>query len=92
MARNKSKTPSKVQREGRYGRYKTVIHHRKKKPSKAKCGSCGAVLSGVPRTRPFKLKKTPKTNKRPERPYGGVLCSKCMRKKIKTEARSEKNV
>ena len=59
------------------------LHYRKKKPSSAKCGNCGDVLNGVPRERPYKIKKMPKTAKRPERPYGGVLCSKCMRLKIK---------
>lgn len=61
---------------------KSVIHYRKRKPEKAKC-SCGAVLHGVVRERPFKLRKILKVMKRPERPYAGVLCSRCMRKKIK---------
>ena len=56
---------------------------KKKKPSKAKCGKCGGVLSGVPRERPYKMQNMPKTMKRPERPYGGVLCSRCMRAKLK---------
>ncbi|MBI2129611.1 50S ribosomal protein L34e [Candidatus Woesearchaeota archaeon] len=62
---------------------KTVIHYEKRKPSKAHCANCGSVLSGVPRERPFKMMKMGKTEKRPERPYGGMLCSKCMRLKIK---------
>jgi len=62
---------------------RSVIHYRKRKPSAAKCAGCGAVLSGVPRERPYKMKNMAKTQKRPERPYGGILCSRCMRKKIK---------
>lgn len=62
---------------------RSVVHYRKRKPSAAKCGKCGAVLNGVPRERPYKMMNMAKTAKRPERPYGGVLCSKCMRKKIK---------
>jgi large subunit ribosomal protein L34e len=93
----------KVQRGSRFGRFKsrqgkrmistkvpggrTVVHFKKKKPSKAKCGSCGQVLVGVPRERPHKMRKMAKTKKRPERPYGGNLCSKCMRKKIIEGAR-----
>ena len=69
---------------------KTVVHHRERKPSKAVCGSCGANLAGVPRERPAKMANMPKTAKRPERPYGGVLCSKCMRNQVKEHARSEK--
>ncbi len=61
---------------------KVVVRYERRKPSKAKCGSCGKVLSGVPRLRPTQMQNTPKTKKRPERPYGGVLCSSCMRKKI----------
>jgi len=57
--------------------------YRKKKPKKAKCGKCGKQLAGMPRERPYKMQNMPKTKKRPERPYGGVLCSKCMREKLK---------
>ena len=65
---------------------RTVVHYRARKPSKAKCAGCGKQLAGVPREIPSKLKKLPKTARRPERPYGGVLCSKCMREKIRQEA------
>ncbi len=61
---------------------KTVIHYKRRKPKAAKC-VCGAKLMGVPRDIPSKIKKLAKTEKRPERPYGGNLCSKCMRAKIK---------
>ncbi len=67
---------------------RTVVHYRERKPGKAKCGKCGAVLKGVPRERIFKMRKFPKTKKRPERPYGGNLCSKCMRSLIVEKARS----
>ncbi len=61
----------------------TAIHYEKKKPSKPRCGVCGKPLSGVPREPPSKMKTLPKTKKRPERPYGGNLCSACMREKFK---------
>ena len=61
---------------------RSVIHYRKRKPSRAICGECGAKLNGVPRERPYKMMNMPKSKKRPERPFGGVLCTKCMRKKI----------
>ncbi len=66
---------------------KTVTHYRLRKPKIAHCSNCGAELKGVPRERPYKMQNMPKTKKRPERPYGGVLCSKCMREKIKERAR-----
>ena len=62
---------------------RTSLQYKKRKPSKAKCSICGTQLSGVPRETPYKMQNMPKTKKRPQRPFGGVLCSKCMRKKIK---------
>ena len=61
---------------------RTTIHFSKRKPKAAVCGSCGAILKGVPRELPFRMKNIPKTKKRPQRPYGGVLCTRCTRKKI----------
>lgn len=66
---------------------RTVLQHRKRKPSKAKCSECGKLLPGVPRERPYKMARMAKTKKRPERPYGGSLCSACMRRKMVAEAR-----
>lgn len=60
---------------------KNVLHYKKRKPNNAKC-SCGAVLKGTARERPYKMKTMAKSKKRPLRPYGGNLCSKCMREKI----------
>ena len=77
LRRVKIKTPNST---------KIVYKHRK--PAKAICGSCGAILKGVPRARKSEIVNMPKTAKRPERPYGGVLCSKCMRAKIKESVRS----
>ena len=68
---------------------KTVVHYRQRKPSKAVCGNCKKALPGVPREMPAKMANLPKTAKRPERPYGGVLCSACTRKVLKMKARSE---
>lgn len=66
---------------------KTVLSFRARKHSKAKCNVCGAVLNAVPREISSKMKNMPKTKKRPERPYGGVLCSRCMRSKIVSKVR-----
>ena len=58
-----------------------------RKPKVHKCAGCGTELKGIPRLTPQKAKNTPKTKKRPERPYGGYLCGRCAREKIKEEAR-----
>ncbi len=63
------------------------VHYRERKPSKAVCGSCKKQLAGVPRERPVKMMNMPKTAKRPERPYGGVLCSSCTRLLLQQRAR-----
>ena len=62
---------------------KTNVHFKRRNPSPAKCGNCGKKLNGVPRLRPKKLVKLTKTKKRPERPYGGHLCSSCSREIFK---------
>jgi len=54
------------------------VHFEKRKPGPARCARCGRPLAGVPRERPSRLRKLSKTAKRPERPYGGVLCSTCL--------------
>lgn len=56
----------------------------KRKPSKAHCAVCKQVLHGVASERPYKMSKLSKTEKRPDRPYAGQLCSKCMRLRIKS--------
>lgn len=61
---------------------KTVVHFERRKPSHAKCSKCEGRLSGVPRELPYKMRNLAKTKKRPERAYGGVLCTVCAREKI----------
>ena len=72
---------------------KSIIHYKKRKPKIGHCAECGAVLKGVIRELPSKMKKIAKTKKRPERPHPN-LCSRCMRRKIISEVRQEvkKNV
>ena len=62
-----------------------ITHYFKKNPSHASCAECGKPLHGTARLRNIKMKKTAKSKKRPERPYGGKLCSSCARKRIKAE-------
>jgi len=69
---------------------KIVLHFVKRKHKKAICGSCGAALKGTGQETPRKHNKRSKSQKRPERPFGGVLCSSCARRTIKLMARSLK--
>lgn len=66
---------------------RTTVHYRERKPTKAICGNCKKQLAGVPRGRSAEMANMPKTAKRPERPYGGVLCSACTRDLLKNKAR-----
>lgn len=64
-----------------------IIHYLRRRPSHATCPDCGRKLHGVARERPTILKKLSRSKKTPSRPYGGNLCSKCSRRKIKEKAR-----
>lgn len=64
------------------------VHYKKRKPKKVVCPVHGTPLSGVARATPAKMRNMPKSKKRPERPYGGVLSSRAMRDKMKQKARS----
>ncbi|ABU82373.1 50S ribosomal protein L34e [Ignicoccus hospitalis] len=59
---------------------KTVVHFEKRKPKAARCAICGRPLGGVPRGRPVEIRKLSKTERRPERPYGGYICHACLMK------------
>ena len=85
--KKKSRTLRRVYVKTPGGR--NVVHYRARKPSAAKC-KCGAVLKGVPRERPAKMMKMSKSKKTVSRPYGGNLCSKCMRLKMIEKARVDK--
>jgi len=89
--------PSGKHKSGRYrkifvktpgGRVK--IHYREYKPGKAKCASCKSPLAGVPSGSHNKIANLPKSQKRPERPYGGNLCSACTRLLLKAKARESR--
>ena len=58
------------------------LQYQRRKPKQAKCGKCGSALHGIPRELPYRMATMPKTKKRPERPHGGKLCSKCTRSLI----------
>jgi len=66
------------------------VHYRRRKPGRAKCAVYGTPLIGVARANTSGMRNISKTEKRPERPYGGVLSSKAMREKMKEKARAIK--
>ncbi|MBS3126150.1 50S ribosomal protein L34e [Candidatus Woesearchaeota archaeon] len=83
--KHRSRSFRKVFRKVPGGR--TVLHLQKQKPKMAHCAQCGAVLKGMLRKRASLLRNVSKTKKRVSRPYGGNLCSRCMRLKMVEKAR-----
>ncbi len=67
---------------------RVTVQYRKRNPAKPICSGCKKELHGVPRAKPATMRNLPKTKKRPERPYGGVLCSACMRLTMISKARA----
>lgn len=66
---------------------KTSLVYKRPKPSQHHCAECGVILKGVTNQIPAKVNKVPKTHRRPERPYGGYLCAKCLKDKLKQKIR-----
>ena len=58
------------------------ILYKRRKPKAAHCANCGNILHGIPHELPFKMKNIPISQKRPERIFGGNLCSKCTKREI----------
>ncbi|MBI4452650.1 50S ribosomal protein L34e [Candidatus Woesearchaeota archaeon] len=83
--RLRSRSLRKLYRKVPGGR--TAIHFKRRKPKAPHCSNCGAVLKGIPRELPYKMRSMAKTKKRPERPFGGSLCSRCMRLEMIKRAR-----
>jgi large subunit ribosomal protein L34e len=59
------------------------VHYLRRRPGPAKCRTCGKQLSGVPRLRDSDIKSLSRTERKPERPYGGNLCSSCTKDLMK---------
>ncbi len=71
----------KIKRRTPGGR--VVVHIRREKTGKHVCALCGRPLHGVPHgKRPVQVRKLSKSERRPERVFGGVLCAECARKVI----------
>ncbi len=62
-----------------------TVHIRKPKPDYAHCPVCGKKIVRA-RLRPIEVKKLPKVQRRPERPYP-ELCPNCARERIKEMTR-----
>lgn len=43
---------------------------------------CGQRLNGIPQLRPYHYKRLAKKDKSVSRPYGGVICGKCVKTRV----------
>ncbi len=66
------------------------IHFKSRPSSLPKCSCCKTVLKGIKKLLPYQYKSISKSEKKVNRPYGGNLCSSCMRLKIKSIVRGKK--
>lgn len=67
---------------------KHFILVKRNKPKFAKCAICKKPLHGMPRLHAVEVSKLTKSNRRPERAYGGYLCSSCSRELFRKKARN----
>jgi len=72
--RYRSRSLKRVQVRTPSGR--VVTHYKYEAQGKHTCAICGIVLHGKPRGKPFQIAKLSKSERRPERPFGGMLCSR----------------
>jgi large subunit ribosomal protein L34e len=61
---------------------KNVLLYKRRKPKLAHCPNCGKILHGIPKELPYKMRNLSKSQKRPERIFGGTLCAYCTRREL----------
>lgn len=81
----RSRSMKRLKRRSPSGEARIIYRRRKKHV--AHCMICGRPLGGVTRDR-RDLRRGPKTAKRPERYFGGVICPDCLRAALKIAARA----
>lgn len=67
---------------------RTKTHYNKEKVSAAICAVCRKPLAGVPSKGSAEVRKLSYSARRVWRPYGGHLCSGCLKTGIKRAARA----
>jgi large subunit ribosomal protein L34e len=89
MVRRSFRTRSRKKVKVRTPGGRTVTHFRAEKAKKAVCGRCGVTLSGVATGSATFMGNLPASQKRPARPYGGVLCPGCLDSLVRYVTRTE---
>ena len=65
------------------------IHYIRRKPKYAHCPITNDKLHGVPRLRPAQMRKLSKTQRRPNRPFGGRISHKALANAIQAKVLEE---
>ncbi|MFX1256621.1 MAG: 50S ribosomal protein L34e [Promethearchaeota archaeon] len=77
--RSKAQKRHKIRTPGN----RKVTHYWRKKPKRAHCAICKKPLTAIPQLRPSKIRKTNKTERRPNRLESGRYCAKCLQTLIR---------
>ena len=88
MTQNKTKSRTFARKKVRTINGTKTVYTRRK-PKTGTCPVTGEKLKGVPRVLPAGMRNLAKTEKRPQRPFGGVLSSKASRQELKKRARTK---
>lgn len=88
MVEGKHKSRSKRRSHMKTPGGKTKQYYNARRPACPKCAACGEELKGIPRMMRAEAKNAPKSKKTVERPFGGFLCSSCLKAKLKKELRA----
>lgn len=87
MVQNRTKSRTYIRKKVRTVKGAKTVYI-KRKPKLGSCPVTGETLKGVKRERPLKMQNLSKSQKRPSRPFGGVLSSRASRAELKKRARS----
>lgn len=66
---------------------KKVFHKKREKSKLQTCAGCGQVLHGVPRAVSSEMKNFSKTERGPNRIFGGQYCGGCTKGILREKAR-----
>lgn len=83
----RSRSKKRVKKKTPEGRVTT--HFRRKRSGAPRCARCGRKLPGMRARNSKALKRLNRSRKKVNRPYGGNLCSACMRSEIRGRVRRE---
>ncbi|MFX1511005.1 MAG: 50S ribosomal protein L34e [Promethearchaeota archaeon] len=59
-----------------------ATHYSRRGKNSVNCGICKKPLQGISKGRISDIRSLSKSSKRPNRPYGGQLCSNCLKTAI----------